>query len=384
MQIKSSIASQRSASFLIGIAIVAAIFLATTTQAASRLSVTLVYFRGEGQDSAARLEWRTATEDNTAGFKLERGTSADGPFTYLEDVGIITARGSISSGDTYEARDETVSAGQTYWYRLVEVEFDNSEAAVDMVEVSIAGPTPTAEPVSGGGDSGSTPDAPPTSTSAPTSTPEPTQANSNSSPPTATQRSSSSATATATDAAQSTTATAAGNDNRPTNTPPPSPTRMAFSQNSDEDEGEAAEPSAVAQATPANGDDGYPGPADEDSIDTQTIETPTIEEQSPADESYPGPAADDIEEQSPETEESSAYPGGAPVGSGNGDQDDGQRTVGGGDEAQSTSDTAQQAEESNLARAVLWLGFAFALLIFVGGAIFAIVLSTRKQHNNLS
>ncbi|HSM56632.1 MAG TPA: hypothetical protein VK879_10800 [Candidatus Sulfomarinibacteraceae bacterium] len=379
MQDKSSSAIRRSAPFLIVIALIATVILATTTQAASRLSVTLVYFRGESQDSAARLEWRTATEDNTAGFKLERGPSANGPFTSLDDVGFIEARGTISSGDTYEARDETVSAGQTYWYRLIEVEFDNSEAAVDMVEVSIAGPTPTAEPIGGGGDSGSTPSAPPTSTSAPTNTPQPTQANSGgNSAATATQASGSAATPTATVTGQSAT-TPDGNNNRPTNTPPPSPTRMTFDQSANE--AEAAEPPSVAQVTPANGDDGYPGPGG-----TGGIDTPTVDNRSPADESYPGPAEVQIEEQPPETvtSEASAYPGGAPIGSGGGDEDAGQRIVGAGDTAETAGDSAQQAQESALGRAVLWIGFAFALLIFAGGAIFAIVLSTRKQDDTLA
>lgn len=327
--------------------------LFAAVDAAPRLSVSLVYFRGESLDDAARLEWQTATELNTAGFKIRRANDAGGPFQDLSQIGLLGAQGSASSGHTYEAIDDTADNGNTYWYRLVEIEADNSETDLETIELSIAA-EPTSEPI-GGGESGATATPIPTSTTAPTNTPQPD------------------ATSTSTDAGPSPTATAtlqtgATNTPAPTATndegagldPPPSPTRFTTREATTG----AAGPTAIAQATEAP--DGYPG------VDPENGESPP--------EGYPAATAG-VEEQTTPFESQEGLPG---AGSATSDSSVGSGPLSGGRTVGENSETggieeANAAESGSLGRILLWIGFAVSLLIFVGGAFFAILLSTRKR-----
>jgi hypothetical protein len=72
-----------------------------------------------------KIEWQTATEVNTAGFNVYRASSEEGPFTRINPQ-LIPSEGSAVSGASYTFIDENVDAGQTYCYRLEDVELDNS------------------------------------------------------------------------------------------------------------------------------------------------------------------------------------------------------------------------------------------------------------------
>lgn len=72
-----------------------------------------------------KIEWQTATEVNTAGFNIYRAPSEAGPFTRINPE-LIPGEGSTVSGASYTFIDENVEAGQTYCYRLEDVELDNS------------------------------------------------------------------------------------------------------------------------------------------------------------------------------------------------------------------------------------------------------------------
>lgn len=71
------------------------------------------------------VEWRTETEVNAAGFNLYRANAIEGPYTKINDQ-LIPGRGSTTSGATYEFVDEALTPGETYYYRLEDVELDNS------------------------------------------------------------------------------------------------------------------------------------------------------------------------------------------------------------------------------------------------------------------
>ncbi len=133
-------------------------------------AVSLNYFIATGSANGIDLEWETATEFETAGFKLYRSTvGEDGPFDYLSELGFISAEGG-SFGAKYNRTDIDVNLGQTYWYQLVEVETDETEKNVGRVVQAVAGSTPTATPaIFMTATSGSQSTAQPTNTNTPTS-----------------------------------------------------------------------------------------------------------------------------------------------------------------------------------------------------------------------
>lgn len=71
------------------------------------------------------VEWRTETEVNAAGFNVYRALSVDGPYSKVNDD-LIPGEGSATSGASYTFVDDTVQPGVTYYYRLEDVELDNS------------------------------------------------------------------------------------------------------------------------------------------------------------------------------------------------------------------------------------------------------------------
>lgn len=358
--------------FLLLAAFLLSILLLPVAAASPTFNVTLVYFRGQGLDNAARLEWRTASEDGTAAYKIERGDSEDGPFEYLSDIGIIEARGSLSYGDTYDATDNTAQNGQTYWYRLIEIEFDNSERVLHTTRVEIA-PPPTPEPIEGGTDQQeSTPV--PTSTSAATNTPASGSNGDNDNNGNSGTNASGTPTATgSSNQVTNTPAPSATRGNRPTNTPPPPPTRMTFnSGNTAEAAGLNEEAEVVAQITP--GVDSYPGPND-DGGGTGSEET------------YPAPPPEN--DNGVAADPANSYPPGAGGGNaGNVSNSDSSavgsgRAVGSGSSSvEGQEQETQQGGSGARSRLLLWAGFIVSLLVFIGGAAFAIMLSTRQRHNN--
>ncbi len=330
-------------------------FAATASGAAPPRSVTLVYFRGEFTAEGALLEWQTATELNTAGFRIERSTAADGPFSQLNEIGIVPAQGGATSGATYAVTDTTATAGQTLWYRLVEIEFNNSEHELETISLT-SGATPTATlegiatdesddgddtPVPTSSAATNTPPASPTATSgAPTNTPSAPGAN-----PTATV---------------SDTGTT-----RPTFTPGATIERSTVvSPVGGGGISNAAEPTAVTGATAlAQATGGYPGPVPTGATGA---------------EGYPG---GDILATPSIAAPAGSSPAGAPVSgtsfpnAGNG------RTVGAGNGAGQSGED-QDEQSANLGRILLWVGFTVALLVFIAGAFFSIILSTRKQRHD--
>lgn len=72
-----------------------------------------------------RIEWETETEVNTAGFNIYRREGDEGAFVQLNEQ-LIPSEGSPVSGASYVFVDEAVVNGQTYYYQLEDVEFDNT------------------------------------------------------------------------------------------------------------------------------------------------------------------------------------------------------------------------------------------------------------------
>jgi hypothetical protein len=78
------------------------------------------------------IEWETETEINTAGFNIYRSDSAEGEFVRINPQ-IIPSQSDAVSGATYLYTDKNVERGKTYFYRLEDIEFDNSTQQHDIL-----------------------------------------------------------------------------------------------------------------------------------------------------------------------------------------------------------------------------------------------------------
>lgn len=336
-------------------------FTLPAIQAAPPASVTLTYFRAENSAEGARLQWQTATELDTAGFRIKRGESSSGPFTELDGIGLVQAQGGPTSGANYEAIDDTLASGQSYWYQLVEIEFSGAEQLLQTVELVANGsPTATVEGIAtsadggdsgpGGGDATATPRTTPAATNT-----APAGAATNTAIPPATQSAAGAATAT------------------------PGPRPSATTMRAVGGIAEAAEPTAnveqpliLAQATDAYPgvavteeaqDDAYPGAAPDATTTPIIIET-TVDEAEI--EGYPGGVAPQATQFPPTGGVDNAVGASSSIGEGS-----------------SVAQAEPSAQSASISRVLLWVGFALALVIFIVGAIFAIMLSTRKQRHDL-
>lgn len=131
-------------------------------------NVTLSSFDVIPLDNAVRIEWSTDTEIDLAGFYVQRTQSII--FITLEEIGFIPGTGGDVSGADYEAIDNTAVNGQTYTYKLIEVETNSNvrDLATETVTLPIL-PTPTAAVIGGGNDNPTHTPSPQTTT--PTRTP---------------------------------------------------------------------------------------------------------------------------------------------------------------------------------------------------------------------
>ena len=83
------------------------------------------------------LDWKTASEINTAGFNVYRSESVDGPYVRINSQLIPASTDSLVGGK-YEYQDTTVSPGKTYYYQLEDVEYNGASTRHPAVSVTVA------------------------------------------------------------------------------------------------------------------------------------------------------------------------------------------------------------------------------------------------------
>jgi parallel beta-helix repeat protein len=88
------------------------------------LPVEFVSFRGIALDNAAKLEWTTATEQNNAGFQVQR--KVDGSFQNI-DGAFVEGAGTSEEPQSYSYRVEDLDAGQ-HTFRLKQVDVDGGSS----------------------------------------------------------------------------------------------------------------------------------------------------------------------------------------------------------------------------------------------------------------
>ena len=82
---------------------------------------------------AVVIEWQTETELDVAGFHIYRSESPAGTFRRINEQ-LIPARGSSTAGDRYTFIDDNIEAGTVYYYRIVDVELDNTTQEQQVLE----------------------------------------------------------------------------------------------------------------------------------------------------------------------------------------------------------------------------------------------------------
>ena len=106
----------------------------TTNSAAAPLPVELTSFTAVAQGAGARLTWGTASEKNCAYFAVERST--DGRvFTTLARV---AGQGTTTLAHAYSWTDASASATPTVYYRLRQVDADNTTSYSPVRQVTLA------------------------------------------------------------------------------------------------------------------------------------------------------------------------------------------------------------------------------------------------------
>lgn len=85
--------------------------------------ITLVYFTARGNVDAVTLAWETATEIDNAGFNLYRASTVDGAYSKTNPT-LIPAEGDPVSGASYTYVDTNIVRGNTYYYKLEDIDFN--------------------------------------------------------------------------------------------------------------------------------------------------------------------------------------------------------------------------------------------------------------------
>ena len=93
-------------------------------EASTPLPVEFASFRGIALDNAAKLEWTTATEQNNAGFQVQR--KVDGSFQNI-DGAFVEGAGTAEEPQSYSYRVEDLDAGQ-HTFRLKQVDVDGGSS----------------------------------------------------------------------------------------------------------------------------------------------------------------------------------------------------------------------------------------------------------------
>jgi hypothetical protein len=84
--------------------------------------------------SVVIVEWTTESEVDTAGFNLYRSESVEGPYRKINPE-LIPGSSDPLLGGKYVYTDTDVVAGQTYYYKLEDVELDGTTTVHGPIEV---------------------------------------------------------------------------------------------------------------------------------------------------------------------------------------------------------------------------------------------------------
>jgi hypothetical protein len=98
--------------------------------------VELSSFTGTYGNGSVRLEWTTASETDNLGFDVYRSDSQNGQYTKVNSQ-LIQGAGNTQSAHSYGYTDQTITAGQSYFYKLADVRFDGSVTLHNAISVQV-------------------------------------------------------------------------------------------------------------------------------------------------------------------------------------------------------------------------------------------------------
>ena len=102
------------------------------TIASNPLPVELSHFNGYESNSNINLFWETEMEINNAGFYIQRTTSG----TDWSDIGFVDGNGTTNDNQEYSFIDNELVPGNTYYYRLQQVDFDEKYDYSDVISIA--------------------------------------------------------------------------------------------------------------------------------------------------------------------------------------------------------------------------------------------------------
>jgi Ca2+-binding RTX toxin-like protein len=94
--------------------------------------VTLSSFTAMIDDGMITLRWSTGSESENLGYHIYRSLTADGAYEKLTSA-LIEGAGSSRTTRTYEFVDGDVQSGQTYMYKLEQINFDGTKETYELV-----------------------------------------------------------------------------------------------------------------------------------------------------------------------------------------------------------------------------------------------------------
>lgn len=106
----------------------------TVNPGQSGVPVELVSFTAFYREENILLNWRTATETNNFGFEIERSVDQ----AFCKKIGFVNGNGTTTETKTYEYVDNNTDIGETYFYRLKQIDFNGSFTFSNVVEINPA------------------------------------------------------------------------------------------------------------------------------------------------------------------------------------------------------------------------------------------------------
>jgi len=105
------------------------------------LPVELTSFAATVGNGQISLKWSTASELNVLGFVIQRSIEKDGTYQEIESYknnDNLRGSGNSSQMRDYQVIDENVQEGQTFWYKLIELDIDGSQSEFGPIAASLS------------------------------------------------------------------------------------------------------------------------------------------------------------------------------------------------------------------------------------------------------
>ncbi len=119
-------------------------------QADVTLPVTLASFEVRQGNGLAVLQWRTASEIQNIGFNVWRRSDSSNAYARIasyKEYETLSGLGTSSEGRTYRFVDCNIQNGQTYWYKIEDVDINGNTRLHGPVEVQPLASSPLTEAI---------------------------------------------------------------------------------------------------------------------------------------------------------------------------------------------------------------------------------------------